>query len=380
MRSGQTGSGKTYTMTGPDADDRRGVTYRALEDLFDYKEERSVEVQYEITVQMVEIYNEQVKDLLSPPTGGEESAKVKEINVKMANRRSSLEGLASRRVECEEDILEAMEEGGRNRATACTKMNDVSSRSHSITLINVQGHGEWQTSGTLYLVDLAGSERVGRSDASGDRLKEAQHINKSLSALGDVMTALQNGDKHVPYRNSKLTSILQGPLSNRGKAMMFVHLNPHSTALQETLSTLAFADRVSTVDLGRSTKAAESKQLVELTDKVSRLESENATYKQENFRLAKALADEKAAREREERDRESKVTTWKQRKPRPGSADVRSSFGKPANQVSRPPSAAEASSNNVSNSTSTTPDGVDQESTAESSDKGDVSLTVQMGK
>lgn len=282
---GQTGSGKTHTMTGAGDGDERGLIWRALQDLFAYKRHRSNEVQYDLSIQMLEIYNEQIRDLLCSTN---EDGRVE---VKLGKGQSTVDGLETRSVECEEDIFQCMQLGFTNRFTATTKMNDVSSRSHSITLINVRGEGKssdvgsLRTNGSLYLVDLAGSERVDKSEASGERLKEAQHINKSLSALGDVMSSLQAGEKHVPFRNSKLTSILKGPLCNRGKAMMFAHVNPHTSALQETLSTLQFADRVSSVELGKAANNAESKQVGELNEKVTRLEREISNLKSENSRL-----------------------------------------------------------------------------------------------
>lgn len=284
---GQTGSGKTYTMTGDGDGDSRGIIWRALEDLFSYKRERADDVHYDISVQMLEIYNEQVRDLLCKP---EEDGRVE---VRFGKGHSTVPGLESHKVKDEQDIVACMDIGFRNRFTATTKMNDVSSRSHSITLVNVSGNGfvsgmeHVKSNASLYLIDLAGSERITKSEASGERLKEAQYINKSLSALGDVMSALQYGEKHIPFRNSKLTSILQGPLCNRGKAMMFAHVNPHNAAMQETLSTLQFADRVSSVALGKAASNTESKQMSELNEKVSRLERELINYKQENARLLK---------------------------------------------------------------------------------------------
>ena len=115
-----------------------------------------------------------------------------------------------------------------------------------------------RTRGVLYLVDLAGSERLARSEARGERLKESQHINKSLSALGDVIGALQANSPHVPYRNSKLTMLLQGALGPSGKALCFVHVSPTEASAGETVSTLNFATRVASVELGRARKTQTS--------------------------------------------------------------------------------------------------------------------------
>ena len=122
--------------------------------------------------------------------------------------------------------------------------------------------------GTLHLVDLAGSERVDRSEATGDRLKEAQHINKSLSALGDVIFALSQKSAHVPYRNSKLTQVLQSSLGGQAKTLMFVQINPEAESFSESVSTLKFAERVSGVELGAARSNKEGKDVRELIEQV----------------------------------------------------------------------------------------------------------------
>jgi len=205
---GQTGSGKTFTMSGPKVltEEGLGVNYRALNDLFSIQEQRKDTICYEIAVQMIEIYNEQVRDLLQ--NGG---------NKKLEIRNSSQKGLAVPDanvvpVTSTADVIDLMNLGQKNRAVCSTAMNDRSSRSHSCLTVHVQGRD--LTSGTvlrgcMHLVDLAGSERVDKSEVVGDRLKEAQHINKSLAALGDVIASLAQKNTHVPYRNSKLTQLLQ---------------------------------------------------------------------------------------------------------------------------------------------------------------------------
>ncbi|KAK1699239.1 hypothetical protein QYE76_015936 [Lolium multiflorum] len=125
--------------------------------------------------------------------------------------------------------------------------------------------------GCLHLIDLAGSERVERSEATGDRLKEAQHINKSLSALGDVIFALAQKNAHVPYRNSKLTQVLQSSLGGQAKTLMFVQINPDVESYSETISTLKFAERVSGVELGAARSNKEGKDMKELLEQVSSL-------------------------------------------------------------------------------------------------------------
>ncbi|CAN8272857.1 unnamed protein product [Cochlearia groenlandica] len=139
-----------------------------------------------------------------------------------------------------------------NRDVGVTALNEKSSRSHSVLSVHVRGvdvKSEAVLRGSLHLVDLAGSERVDRSQVTGERLKEAQHINKSLSALGDVIFALSHKNPHVPYRNSKLTQVLQNSLGGQAKTLMFVQINPDEESYAETVSTLKFAERVSGVEL-----------------------------------------------------------------------------------------------------------------------------------
>ncbi|XP_073263922.1 kinesin-like protein KIN-14F [Populus alba] len=125
--------------------------------------------------------------------------------------------------------------------------------------------------GCLHLVDLAGSERVDKSEAVGERLKEAQHINRSLSALGDVISALAQKSPHVPYRNSKLTQVLQDSLGGHAKTLMFVHINPELNSIGETISTLKFAERVASIELGAAKSNKETGEIRELKEEISNL-------------------------------------------------------------------------------------------------------------
>ncbi|TYK10281.1 kinesin-4 isoform X1 [Cucumis melo var. makuwa] len=253
---GQTGSGKTYTMSGPTelTEDTLGVNYRAL------------------------IRN-------SSQNG---------INVPDA----CLVPVSST-----SDVINLMNLGQKNRAVSSTAMNDRSSRSHSCLTVHVQGRDLTSGAtlrGCMHLVDLAGSERVDKSEVIGDRLKEAQHINKSLSALGDVISSLAQKNAHVPYRNSKLTQLLQDSLGmcdfeihglaigcntlanhicfnilsgGQAKTLMFVHISPEPEALGETLSTLKFAERVSTVELGAARVNKDSSDAKELKEQIASLKA-----------------------------------------------------------------------------------------------------------
>ncbi|KAL0447949.1 UNVERIFIED_CONTAM: Kinesin-like protein KIN-14J [Sesamum latifolium] len=186
------------------------------------------------------------------------------------------------------DVLELMNIGLMNRAVGATALNERSSRSHSILTVHVRGT-DLETNavlrGCLHLVDLAGSERVDRSEATGDRLREAQHINKSLSALGDVIFALAQKNPHVPYRNSKLTQVLQSSLGGQAKALMFVQLNPDVESYSETISTLKFAERVSGVELGAARSNKEGRGVRELMEQVATLKDAVAKKDEEIVRL-----------------------------------------------------------------------------------------------
>ncbi|XP_042398716.1 kinesin-like protein KIN-14F [Zingiber officinale] len=279
---GQTGSGKTYTMSGPKelTEEGYGVNYRALNDLFQISRQRRDSFCYEIAVQMMEIYNEQVRDLLNDGP-----------NKKLDIRNSSQSGMAVPDanlvpVTSTDEVVELMNLGQRNRAVCSTSMNERSSRSHSCLTIHV--HGKELASGTvlrgcLHLVDLAGSERVNKSEVKGDRLKEAQHINKSLAALGDVIYALAQKNSHVPYRNSKLTQLLQDSLGGQAKTLMFVHISPEVDALSETLSTLKFAERVATIELGAAKMNKDTGELKELRQQVASLRAALAKKEEETL-------------------------------------------------------------------------------------------------
>ncbi|KAH9328832.1 hypothetical protein KI387_000940, partial [Taxus chinensis] len=208
---GQMGSGKTYTMAGPKVitEENWGVNYRALNDLFQISEQRKDVFTYDVVVQMIEIYNEQVRDLL------------------VSDGKDLTSGMILR--------------------------------------------------GCLHLVDLAGSERVDKSEATGDKLKK--HINKSLSALGYVIAALAQKNSHVPCRNSKLTQLLQDSLGGQAKTLMFVHISPEVDAYGETMSTLKFAERVATVELGAAKSNKESGEIRELKEQIANLK--NALAKKE---------------------------------------------------------------------------------------------------
>ncbi|AEE34122.1 P-loop nucleoside triphosphate hydrolases superfamily protein with CH (Calponin Homology) domain-containing protein [Arabidopsis thaliana] len=287
---GQTGSGKTYTMSGPSITSKEdwGVNYRALNDLFLLTQSRQNTVMYEVGVQMVEIYNEQVRDILSD---GGSSRRLGIWNTALPNGLA-VPDASMHCVRSTEDVLELMNIGLMNRTVGATALNERSSRSHCVLSVHVRGVDVETDSilrGSLHLVDLAGSERVDRSEATGERLKEAQHINKSLSALGDVIFALAHKNPHVPYRNSKLTQVLQSSLGGQAKTLMFVQVNPDGDSYAETVSTLKFAERVSGVELGAAKSSKEGRDVRQLMEQVSNLKDVIAKKDEElqNFQKVK---------------------------------------------------------------------------------------------
>ncbi|XP_039128906.1 kinesin-like protein KIN-14A [Dioscorea cayenensis subsp. rotundata] len=259
---GQTGSGKTHTMCGPCSGLNKnfGVSYMALNDLFQISSAR-VDIKYEIQAQMVEIYNEQVRDLLK-----DMPAIKLEIKNCSVNGGLSVPDASTRSVQSVDDVLNLMKLGEKNRVFSSTALNNRSSRSHSVLTVHIIGEDitRCRIRSCLHLVDLAGSERVDKSEVTGDRLKEAQHINRSLSCLGDVIAALAQKNSHIPYRNSKLTQLLQNSLGGHAKVLMLAHVSPEADYYGETVSTLKFAQRVSTVQLGAAHSNRESSEVWEI--------------------------------------------------------------------------------------------------------------------
>ncbi|KAK9128780.1 hypothetical protein Syun_017577 [Stephania yunnanensis] len=270
---GQTGSGKTHTMCGPSGgtSNDAGINHLALNDLFHISCSRKDLMNYVVEVQMVEVYNEQVRDLLTDDF----SAAKLEIRNCTSNGESSIPDAKTYVVNSTVDVLNLMKLGEMNRVACSTAMNNQSSRSHSILTVHVRGKDSTGNTirSCLHLVDLAGSERVDKSEVTGDRLKEAQYINRSLSCLGDVIAALAQKNSHIPYRNSKLTQILQSSLGGHAKTLMIAHISPEAVSYGETLSTLKFAQRVSTVELGAAYLNKESSEIKELKEEVERLKT-----------------------------------------------------------------------------------------------------------
>ncbi|XP_054748259.2 kinesin-like protein KIFC3 [Lytechinus pictus] len=265
---GQTGSGKTFTMQGPSKNP--GINQRALKLLFEDTASRS-DYSFTITVSVMEIYNEMLRDLLSDDPSNK-------LDVKMSTEGGLyVPGLKEVEVSSVADINRVFATGHKNRATASTDMNEHSSRSHALLCVNIIGKNKVsgkRTKGKLNLVDLAGSERVNKSGSGTDtqRLKEAQSINKSLSALGDVIQALRAKQGHIPFRNSKLTYLLQESLGGDSKTLMVVQVSPVSKNSGESHCSLSFAQRVRSVELGAASKRTDTAEVAALKDRLSQYE------------------------------------------------------------------------------------------------------------
>ncbi|XP_033504717.2 kinesin-like protein KIF13B isoform X1 [Epinephelus lanceolatus] len=251
---GQTGSGKSYTMMG--SAEQPGLIPRLCSSLFSRTLQEAQEGEsFTVEVSYMEIYNEKVRDLLDPK-GNRQALRVREHKV----LGPYVDGLSRLAVACYKDIESLMSEGNKSRTVAATNMNEESSRSHAVfniilthTLMDLQSKTSGEKVSKLSLVDLAGSERAAKTGAAGERLKEGSNINKSLSTLGLVISALadqgagKNKSKFVPYRDSVLTWLLKDSLGGNSRTAMVATISPAADNYDETLSTLRYADRAKSI-------------------------------------------------------------------------------------------------------------------------------------
>lgn len=236
---GPTNSGKTYTMFGDK--NEKGIIPRTAEKLFDILNTSENVVEYTIKCSFIEIYLERIRDLLNKEES-KEQLKIRQHPIK----GNYAQGLIEKYVYTPNELIRVINLAFKRRATSSTSLNDRSSRSHAVVslIIEQKNTDGTETRGKLHLVDLAGSENVGRSEAQGVALTEAQMINKSLSALGNVINALNEKREHVPYRDSKLTFLLQDSLGGNSKTIVITAASPSKDSNLDTLNTLKFAKRI----------------------------------------------------------------------------------------------------------------------------------------
>ncbi|XP_031454739.1 kinesin-like protein KIF19 [Phasianus colchicus] len=259
---GPTGCGKTYTMLGTDSEP--GICARALGDLFHAIKECSSDAEHEVSMSYLEIYNEVIRDLLSPSPHSlqlreDSHGTVRVVGITEVSAGSSEEvgqgmsggqqGAASPlpSTACPLQVLQLLLRGNRQRTQEPTAANHTSSRSHAMLQVTVRGRG--LCCGRLQLIDLAGSERAAWTQNRGQRMKEGAHINRSLLALGNCIKALSKpaGSAHVNYRDSKLTRLLKDSLGGNSHTVMIAHISPASTAFEESRSTLTYAQRAKSI-------------------------------------------------------------------------------------------------------------------------------------
>ncbi|CAL4905535.1 unnamed protein product [Urochloa decumbens] len=292
---GQTGSGKTYTMLGEISDlevrpsPDRGMTPRIFEFLFariraEEESRRDENLKYSCKCSFLEIYNEQITDLLDPSS----------TNLQLREdirKEVYVENLTEFEVGCVSDIIKLLMQGSANRKVAATNMNRESSRSHSVFTCIIESRWEKDSASNLRfarlnLVDLAGSERQRTSGAEGERLKEAANINKSLSTLGLVIMNLvdlaHGKQRHVPYRDSRLTFLLQDSLGGNSKTMIIANISPSVSSANETLSTLKFAQRARLIQNNAVVNEDASGDVLALQHQIRLLKEELAVLKRHN--------------------------------------------------------------------------------------------------
>ncbi|XP_060073969.1 kinesin-like protein KIF28P [Ylistrum balloti] len=325
---GQTGSGKTYSMVGYQAN--KGIVPMVCTELFKAIDQKRSDVSdtkdkgvYEVMISMLEIYNEQVRDLLNSKTIKNRGS----MNIKSDPKRGFyVEGLMKSLVNSYPEIENKINEGTKNRTVASTNMNATSSRAHTIVAIHFKQESKDSTgqnmtkTSVINLVDLAGSERVASTGAQGDRLKEGSSINQSLSSLGNVINALAKSKPFIPYRDSALTKLLKNALGGNSKTIMIAALSPADINYKETLSTLRFADRAKAIKTTATVNENPTDKLIrELREEnarlqkllqeggISAIQGESSGVTSEEKRLLEEQL------QQNQREMEEMKTTWEQK-------------------------------------------------------------------
>ncbi|KAI1204778.1 kinesin-domain-containing protein [Annulohypoxylon truncatum] len=289
---GQTGTGKTYTMSGNMTEtlgilsDDAGIIPRVLHSLFNKLDVEDTDSF--VKCSFIELYNEELRDLIS----AEESAKLKifDDTSRKGHAATVVQGMQESHIRNASEGIKLLQDGSLKRQVAATKCNDLSSRSHTVFTITAcvkqtgEDGEEYVSAGKLNLVDLAGSENIQRSGAENKRAAEAGLINKSLLTLGRVINALVDRSSHIPYRESKLTRLLQDSLGGRTKTCIIATISPAKSNLEETISTLDYAFRAKNIRNKPQVNQRINKEtlLKELTHEIERLRSELIVTRQRN--------------------------------------------------------------------------------------------------
>uniref|UniRef100_A0A8C8CCK8 Kinesin-like protein n=1 Tax=Oncorhynchus tshawytscha TaxID=74940 RepID=A0A8C8CCK8_ONCTS len=282
---GPTGCGKTYTMLGTDREP--GIYVRTLNDLFKAIEETSDDMQYNISMSYLEIYNEMIRDLLNPSSGFLDLREDSKGEIQVA-------GITEVSTINAREIMELLMKGNKQRTQEPTAANQTSSRSHAVLQVAVR-----QTSrcrdllqevrfARLFMIDLAGSERASQTQNRGQRLKEGAHINRSLLALGNCINALseKHGNKYINYRDSKLTRLLKDSLGGNSRTVMIAHISPASLAFEESRNTLSYADRA------KSIRTRVKRNLLNVSYHIAQYTNIISDLRSEIQRLKKKIADQ----------------------------------------------------------------------------------------
>ncbi|KAF2141038.1 uncharacterized protein K452DRAFT_272856 [Aplosporella prunicola CBS 121167] len=287
---GQTGTGKTYTMSGDISDvlplpDSAGIVPRVLHSLFGKLE--SEDSEHSVKCSFLELYNEELRDLLA----ADDNIKLKMFeDGKKGHQSTIVQGLEESHIKSASKGIQLLRSGSHKRQVAATKCNDLSSRSHTVFTITVymkrtsETGEDFVSAGKLNLVDLAGSENIQRSGAENKRAAEAGLINKSLLTLGRVINALVEKSSHIPYRESKLTRLLQDSLGGRTKTCIIATLSPAKSNLEETISTLDYAFRAKNIRNKPQINQMVSKKTLfkEFTSEIEKLKMELIATRQRN--------------------------------------------------------------------------------------------------
>ncbi|CAG5101189.1 Similar to Kif19: Kinesin-like protein KIF19 (Mus musculus) [Cotesia congregata] len=285
---GATGAGKTHTMVG--SAEEPGVMVRALNDIFLAARRLSNDVDVEVIMSYLEIYNENIRDLLNPNTG------YLELRDDSRGRNIQITGLTEVSINSTEEVMKLLHQGNKARTVEPTAANETSSRSHALLNVVVKQttrpssgrdlrHRARVKQGKLFMIDLAGSERAKQTKNQGKRLQEGAHINRSLLALGNCITALSGGARYVNYRDSKLTRLLKDALGGNCRTVMIAHVSPSGIHREESKNTLMYADRANRI----TTKAEQN--IVDVNYHVSQYRDIISDLKNEISRLRNKMHD-----------------------------------------------------------------------------------------